>query len=104
MDPTNSCLQAEPLLASPSGDDTVPLPGRLRAAAVIGIVGSIVALVAVIAAVPAAGKAWEVVSRETERTLEPVLGEPEHQTLRMLASLVGSDLDETLSASSRTPH
>jgi hypothetical protein len=81
-----------------------PLLHGLRVAVVVGILGGLLALVAVVSSVPAASHAWEVVRQETEHTLEPVLGEPEHQTLRFLASLVGSDLDETLSVSSGTPH
>lgn len=85
------------------GDDTEPLPVRLRVAAAAVIVCAVVALVVVIQAVPAASHAWNVVSNQTERTLAPVLGEPEAQTTRMLGSLAGSDLDETVSAGSQTP-
>ena len=103
MNPIDSRVTGVPSAAAPAGLDIAP-PVGLRVAAVVGIVGSIVALATLVASVPAASRAWDVLSQETERTLAPVLGEPEHQTLKMLASLVGSDLDETLSASSPTPH
>ena len=110
MDPTdfqrNAALgtQAGHPLPAPFADDIGPLPHALRVAAVVGIVGGLLALAAVVSSVPAASHAWEIVREETEHTLAPVLGEPEHQTLRFLVGLVGSDLDETVSATSGTPH
>jgi hypothetical protein len=83
------------------GEDTEPLPVRLRVMALAVIVCMVVSLVVVIQSVPSAANAWQVLSKQTERTLEPVLGESELQTTRMLGSLAGSDLDETVSATSQ---
>jgi hypothetical protein len=82
-------LEAGMYVPPPTLGDTPPPPRSLRRAVAIVLILAIVAGVVAVQTIPSAAHTWRVVSHQTERVLDKVLGRAEFQTSRLVNGLTG---------------